>query len=1598
MAAIIGALRGVLSMDSAAFESGAKRAQSTMGKTERRMLRMGANMEKAGRRMSLGLTLPLAGAAAVAVKSSLQMVDAQAKMAQSLGTTVKSMQVLDRAADLSGVSIGEVQQATIQLTKRLSQAAGGSGAAAKALKRLHLNASDLQRLPLDERLARIQGALAEYVPQAERAAVASDLFGSRAGLIFTRIDGATLKLAAEDVGRFGVAISEVDADRLETANDAMSRMGLAGRGLANQLTIALVPAMQSVSDGAASVAEWFNGLGEGTKRVIALGTAGAAALGPLAVGLGLTLKLTAPLGVAMAGMLSTVALAPVRFLAAAKSAVALEMALGATTTRAALGSVAIKGLSRGLVLLRGAVITTGIGALVVGAGYLAMKFHQLVTATGGWGMALQALGDLASGVWLGIKTSARSIGPALGAVWETVKEGFLRMMGTISENWSAFLSGLAVRVKNIPGMSGAFDALNEASGRAFEGVARYDALAVRAANSSAALKKEAKGLVREGWDKATAALKTLTLQMESANAELDAGDDSADALKDSLEDLNDTLDDGSGGGTKGKLKDTTKEAESLSRELNGPLSSAVDGVARSFGDWVANGLRDFEGLWDGIERAAKRGLSDLASAITQNKLKLGLGLSVTAAGGTASAATSSGATILGGGASGGFGSILGLGNLLGAGAAGAGIGVSALFGAGGGIGTYFGALGAQAGSVFAGGFSASAAAGLAGMALPLVAGLALISKGLSRKYAGSGIRGRFGADGFEGSSIDFYKGGFLRSNRTDYKPLEADFEAALDQSVTGLTDGVKDMAASLNLGTKALEGFTSEGFTLWTNGKSQEKIQEELQARIEETGAEMAELVLGTDDFSRAGETALDTLGRLSGSLTAVNDAADLLGHGLFDVSLKGGDAASHLVDLFGGAEAMAGSVSAYFGAFYSEGERTEVILRRLREEFGDLGVAMPASRDGFRELVEGIDTTTEHGRALYAGLLQMSGAMAEVLPQVSAYSAELADMVGEIGGELGAQIDAARARVSEERATAESWRRAGSGLRDLVDGLITGDLTGASTAQAEAAQRARLDGALAAVRGGDLSAAESLPELARAYLQSARAGAGSALEYRRIAAEVQGQLRFAAGVADLESGNDEVLAGLYEQQIEVLTSLGSFLQLEGLTGDQIADLSQGVQDLAADWDGTVNAFETSLGALEDAISQAEAFSYDDLVGALDVAVTLADDAPRWLRRMVEQADSGIRTTLDFIIRRDDLTAADRWIATHALSQHVASLDLVLREDLDRQTRKLVLTNTEELRRKLMLQLGRDLDPDTRALVLTRSANLSRRVNVALTRESGDTVERLTRLQDLIGARGQAGRLSFGGAVRLTADTVFSDLTSATGDLLQPMENLRSMLGELRAAVRLDTAERQAQSKVASLQIRGAGLADRTEVKRAGGAELIGQIEDLQASTGIKLLRGTGEDAILRQREDGTIAYRADYTSGGAGLAAFNAAFRGADGLEAKIATYNEQISGRNDRLERLRAQIRGLGGIPQFAAGGAHAGGLRIVGERGWEIERTGASRIHSHAESVAMLDNRFVVQSVNALAKQVGVQGQSMELFVRKIAQFLEDWDEAGQPEVRV
>lgn len=251
----VGILRAILRLDGAKFDKDIKRQKSKISRFAGFVKRVFA---------------PLAAAAAAigstrAVKGTLDAVDAQAKLARSLGTTAESMQVLERAGELAGVGQAQLEQGSKDLFRRLSQAAGGSGAAAKALDRLKLSSTELLQLPLDERIAKINGAIAKFIPKAEQAAVAGALFGEEGSIAMTRLDPATLAQAAEEVAKYGRVISDIEAAKIEQANDAMSRLGLVTRGLWTDLTIALAPALSAGSEALASWTPAFRAILRGVQ-------------------------------------------------------------------------------------------------------------------------------------------------------------------------------------------------------------------------------------------------------------------------------------------------------------------------------------------------------------------------------------------------------------------------------------------------------------------------------------------------------------------------------------------------------------------------------------------------------------------------------------------------------------------------------------------------------------------------------------------------------------------------------------------------------------------------------------------------------------------------------------------------------------------------------------------------------------------------------------------------------------------------------------------------------------------------------------------------------------------------------------------------------------------------------------------------------------------------------------------------------------------------------------------------------------------------------------------------------------------------------------
>lgn len=92
--------------------------------------------------------------------------------------------------------------------------------------------------------------------------------------------------------------------------------------------------------------------------------------------------------------------------------------------------------------------------------------------------------------------------------------------------------------------------------------------------------------------------------------------------------------------------------------------------------------------------------------------------------------------------------------------------------------------------------------------------------------------------------------------------------------------------------------------------------------------------------------------------------------------------------------------------------------------------------------------------------------------------------------------------------------------------------------------------------------------------------------------------------------------------------------------------------------------------------------------------------------------------------------------------------------------------------------------------------------------------------------------------------------------------------------------------------------------------------------------------------------------------------------------------------------------GIPGFASGGMHAGGLRIVGENGPEIEATGPSRIFNAGQTADMLGGGGQADEVAAMRAEMTDALRAIAKHTQQTArrvEYLERWDFDGLPEQR-
>jgi hypothetical protein len=126
---------------------------------------------------------------------------------------------------------------------------------------------------------------------------------------------------------------------------------------------------------------------------------------------------------------------------------------------------------------------------------------------------------------------------------------------------------------------------------------------------------------------------------------------------------------------------------------------------------------------------------------------------------------------------------------------------------------------------------------------------------------------------------------------------------------------------------------------------------------------------------------------------------------------------ANALADAFGGMDKLQASTSAYYSAFYTEEQRIAESTQQLTQAMGNLGYALPASKEGFRDVVAGLNLTTAAGQQTFAALMGLAPMFAEVADSWEVAAKEAADSAAAAAKEAADRA----AEVLDERATLET-------------------------------------------------------------------------------------------------------------------------------------------------------------------------------------------------------------------------------------------------------------------------------------------------------------------------------------------------------------------------------------------------------------------------------------------------------------------------------------------------------------------------------------------------------------------------------------------------
>jgi hypothetical protein len=240
--------------------------------------------------------------------------------------------------------------------------------------------------------------------------------------------------------------------------------------------------------------------------------------------------------------------------------------------------------------------------------------------------------------------------------------------------------------------------------------------------------------------------------------------------------------------------------------------------------------------------------------------------------------------------------------------------------------------------------------------------------------------------------------GLSSSTSTSYKTSYSDLDNTLNENMSMIIEDIYDSVifASTAIGLdrlttiEDLSDFMIDSAKISFN-KSGDKIEDDFTSYISSISDLLSEDALNgiLDTYRQVGEGLFETLSRVATEVTVVSQLLDTIDNMSIDKdSILG--ASQNLITLSGSLDEFSNITSTYYDSYFSDAEKLEDTTRMLGTIFNELGVIMPSTYEGFRNIVESLDLNTYAGQEAYIELMKISDAFRDIGDAAENYASNI--------------------------------------------------------------------------------------------------------------------------------------------------------------------------------------------------------------------------------------------------------------------------------------------------------------------------------------------------------------------------------------------------------------------------------------------------------------------------------------------------------------------------------------------------------------------------------------------------------------------------------